>query len=111
MTPESLVYAGNPLWCVHALVHHNCCTISSVAAGIALATPTLWPLTACIHPSHRQNALTAHTISPVVGANFAMYMVNMRANASSTAPAPGIERCGGGASVAEVSPHLLSELP
>eukprot|EP00887_Chlorella_sp_A99_P006283 scaffold3.g6283.t1 len=53
VTPESHVFAANPLW---------------------------------------TNATTAHTISPVVGANFAMYLVSMKAASAGRAPGPGIER-------------------
>jgi (S)-ureidoglycine aminohydrolase len=36
--------------------------------------------------------VTAHLISPAVGANFAMYLANMGANSSAAAPAEGVER-------------------
>ena len=40
----------------------------------------------------RTNAETAYIISPAVGANFAMYIATMRANASAPQPPQGIER-------------------
>lgn len=42
--------------------------------------------------TRRKNALTAHLISPVVGANFAMLLVNMKAGSVGEAPGKGIER-------------------
>ena len=53
VTPESLVFAGNPLWA---------------------------------------NATTAHIISPAVGANFAMLLVNMAAHSHGKRPPDGHER-------------------
>lgn len=53
VTPESLVFAGNPLWA---------------------------------------NASTAHIISPAVGANFAMLLVNMGASSQGQRPPDGHER-------------------
>ena len=42
--------------------------------------------------NRRQSALTAHLISPAVGASFAMYMADMKSGASSGLPPPGVER-------------------
>ena len=53
VTPESLVFAGNPAWA---------------------------------------NATTAHIISPAVGANFAMALVNMRPLSTGARPPEGHER-------------------
>lgn len=41
----------------------------------------------------RKNSLTAHLVSRAKGANFVMYLADMKANGSATAPGPGIERC------------------
>jgi (S)-ureidoglycine aminohydrolase len=53
ITPESFVFAGNPLW---------------------------------------ENGTTAHLITPAVGANFAMLLVNMTAHSSGAKPPDGHER-------------------
>lgn len=42
--------------------------------------------------TNRPGSITAHLISPSVGANFAMFMVEMRDNGTGLAPAPGVER-------------------
>lgn len=39
-----------------------------------------------------KRSLTAHVVSRAKGANFAMYLADMQANSSATAPAPGVER-------------------
>lgn len=44
------------------------------------------------HFACRQNAVTAHIISPAVGANFAMYMAKMSAGGSAAPAAPNVER-------------------
>lgn len=82
ITPESHVFAGNPLWYVHVHVFH---------IGTYIYNPfTVYP---CVYVhACRKNALTAHLISPTVGANFAMYLVTMKSNSTGVPPAPGIER-------------------
>lgn len=40
----------------------------------------------------RKNSLTAHVISRAKGANFVMYLADMKANGSAIVPGPGIER-------------------
>lgn len=40
----------------------------------------------------RNNAVTAHLITPVIGARFSMYLVNMDANATSKPPSSEVER-------------------
>lgn len=41
---------------------------------------------------YRQNAFTAHLISPAVGTNFAMFLVDMKANGTAIAPDKTVER-------------------
>lgn len=91
VAPESQVYAGNPLWCVGLL-----CTTSSPALERSHCLPSDSQPPLCLRhcpiTCRRHNALTAHTISPVVGANFAMYLASLKANSSGSPPAAGIER-------------------
>ena len=41
----------------------------------------------------RSKALTAHIISPGVGASFSMLLADMKAGATAGQPPPGVERC------------------
>jgi hypothetical protein len=44
------------------------------------------------HPARRNNTLTAHIVSAVTGANFAMYLADMQQDGSAYKTIPGVER-------------------
>jgi len=69
---------------------------TSRACGVAAwggCLPLVWhTANGCADAPCRTNAETAYIISPAVGANFAMYIATMRANASAGQPPQGVER-------------------